>query len=108
LESRYHQRDSPQKDNDLSLQIESLGLSDSAYASALERGVLKSKGNISLTSKAFEDAGVTDPNVLDKSYWIKRVGELSIQLQQSSEYWSEKVRELSMQIELTQSIHGSP
>ncbi|XP_067932681.1 interaptin-like [Watersipora subatra] len=36
---------------------------------------------------------------LDKSYWIQRVGELSMQLQQSSEYWSEKVGNLQAQLE---------
>uniref|UniRef100_A0A8W8KBS5 Uncharacterized protein n=2 Tax=Magallana TaxID=2171616 RepID=A0A8W8KBS5_MAGGI len=48
--------------------------------------------------KGLEDAGISDPHALDKNYWIQRVGELSIQLQQSSEYWADKVRELSGQL----------
>ncbi|WAR12172.1 PMFBP-like protein [Mya arenaria] len=40
--------------------------------------------------KVMEENGVSDPNAMDKNYWIQRVGELSIQLQQSSEYWSDK------------------
>ena len=51
---------------------------------------------------ALAETGVSDPNALDKSYWIQRVGELSVQLQQSSDYWSEKVRGLSTQLERAQ------
>ncbi|GFN89840.1 golgin subfamily b member 1-like [Plakobranchus ocellatus] len=54
-------------------------------------------------NKLAEEGGVTDPHSLDKAYWIQRVGELSIQLQQSSEYWSDKVRDLSSQLEKTRS-----
>ncbi|XP_023678207.2 uncharacterized protein [Paramormyrops kingsleyae] len=35
----------------------------------------------------------------DKSYWIRRVGELSVQLQESSEFWSEKMSQLAAEIE---------
>lgn len=56
--------------------------------------------------KVMEDGG--DPNSLDKNYWIQRVGELSIQLQQSSEYWSDKVRELSTQLGQAKSLVASP
>lgn len=54
-------------------------------------------------SKVSEEMGGVDPSNLDKSYWIQRVGELSIQLQQSSDYWSEKVRDLSGQLEKARS-----
>lgn len=36
----------------------------------------------SVMRKEIEKAGVKDPQVLDKSYWIQRVGEVSIQM-----YW---------------------
>ncbi|KAI1889045.1 hypothetical protein AGOR_G00175010 [Albula goreensis] len=36
---------------------------------------------------------------LDKSYWIQRVGELSAQLQESTEYWSEKMNDLTTETE---------
>ncbi|KAG7488586.1 hypothetical protein MATL_G00036010 [Megalops atlanticus] len=36
---------------------------------------------------------------LDKSYWIQRVGELSVQLRESTEYWSEKMSDLTAEIE---------
>ncbi|XP_064410275.1 uncharacterized protein LOC135354939 [Latimeria chalumnae] len=43
---------------------------------------------------------------LDKSYWIQRVGELSAQLQESTEYWTDKMNELTLEIE--QAHLGSP
>lgn len=49
-----------------------------------------------------------DSSNLDKSYWIQRVGELSMQLQQSSEYWSEKVGNLQTQLETSQRGISSP
>ncbi|XP_038069126.1 uncharacterized protein LOC119738342 [Patiria miniata] len=73
---------------------------DSAYASSLGRGSQRQNKDKmqSAINSALKDAGVSDPNTLDKSYWIQRVGELSLQLQQSSEFWSDKVRDLSAQL----------
>jgi hypothetical protein len=52
---------------------------------------------------ATEESGLSDPQAMDKNYWISRVGELSLQLQTSSEYWSDKVRDLSHQLDVTKS-----
>ncbi|KAK6491012.1 early endosome antigen 1-like [Huso huso] len=57
-----------------------------------------------LTRRDLEEPWIRDS--LDKSYWIQRVGELSAQLQESTEYWSEKMNELTMEIE--QAHAGSP
>ncbi|XP_067888179.1 polyamine-modulated factor 1-binding protein 1-like isoform X2 [Heterodontus francisci] len=46
-----------------------------------------------------EKSGITDPMLPDKSYWIQRVGELSAQLQESTEYWTDKMNELTKEIE---------
>lgn len=81
--------------------IDAYGLNDSAYSS-IDKGLQKSaqKDKVrSIMRKEMEKAGVKDPQILDKSYWIQRVGELSIQLQQSSEYWAQKVRDLTTQVE---------
>lgn len=75
------------------------GLSDSAYASVLERGLSRSLLKDTVKGSLIGSENTADPDALDKSYWIQRVGELSVQLQQSSDYWSDKVRELSAQIE---------
>jgi len=53
----------------------------------------------SLLGTALEETAASDQPDLDKNYWISRVGELSVQLQQSSEYWSDKVRDLQGQLE---------
>ncbi|MGH0153879.1 UNVERIFIED_CONTAM: hypothetical protein FKN15_025756 [Acipenser sinensis] len=57
-----------------------------------------------LTRRDLEEPWMRDS--LDKSYWTQRVGELSAQLQESTEYWSEKMNELTMEIE--QAHAGSP
>ncbi|KAM4688923.1 uncharacterized protein O3C94_007026 [Discoglossus pictus] len=38
-------------------------------------------------------------NSEDKSYWIQRVGELSVQLQENTEYWTEKMNKLTNEIQ---------
>ncbi|XP_064189240.1 early endosome antigen 1-like isoform X1 [Anguilla rostrata] len=53
-----------------------------------------------LTRGDLEEARMRD--ALDKSYWIQRVGELSAQLQESTEYWSEKMSDLAAEIEHAQ------
>ncbi|XP_078396398.1 uncharacterized protein LOC144679671 isoform X2 [Cetorhinus maximus] len=52
-----------------------------------------------LTREDLEESEITDPMIPDKSYWIQRVGELSAQLQESTEYWTEKMNELTKEIE---------
>ncbi|XP_072323613.1 uncharacterized protein [Scyliorhinus torazame] len=52
-----------------------------------------------LAIEDLEISQVTDPMLPDKSYWIQRVGELSAQLQESTEYWTDKMNELTKQIE---------
>ncbi|XP_067833252.1 early endosome antigen 1-like [Heptranchias perlo] len=52
-----------------------------------------------LTREDLEKSEITDPVVPDKSYWIQRVGELSAQLQESTEYWTDKMNELTKEIE---------
>jgi len=92
----------PHRDTDNIMDAYGLnGLNDSAYSS-LDKGLQKSGQKDKMRSimrKEMDKAGVRDPQVLDKSYWIKRVGELSIQLQQSSEYWAQKVRDLTAQMD---------
>jgi len=84
---------------------DSYGLIDTSYGNNNERsysGPANRREKLgTAVTKELEKAGVSSPEALDKSYWIQRVGELSIQLQQSSEYWSQKVRELSSQVERT-------
>ena len=53
----------------------------------------------SAISGAIADTGVTDPNALDKSYWMQKVGELSVQLEQNSDYWSKRARETGGQLQ---------
>ncbi|XP_072427450.1 uncharacterized protein [Chiloscyllium punctatum] len=52
-----------------------------------------------LTREDLEKSVNTDPMIPDKSYWIQQVGELSAQLQESTEYWTDKMNELTKQIE---------
>ncbi|KAJ7374584.1 hypothetical protein OS493_004922 [Desmophyllum pertusum] len=92
----------PHRDTDNIMDAYGLnGLNDSAYSSidkGLQKPAQKDKMR-SIMRKEMDKAGVKDPQVLDKSYWIQRVGELSIQLQQSSEYWAQKVRDLTTQMD---------
>ncbi|XP_061093390.1 nuclear mitotic apparatus protein 1-like isoform X1 [Conger conger] len=53
-----------------------------------------------LTRGDLEEARMRDSP--DKSYWIQRVGELSAQLQESTEYWSEKMSDLAAEVEHAQ------
>lgn len=95
----YKFADVPHRDTDNIM--DAYGLNDSAYSS-LDKGLQKSAQKDKMRSamrKEMDKAGVNDPQVLDKSYWIQRVGELSIQLQQSSEYWAQKVRDLTSQLD---------
>ncbi|MBN3313958.1 PMFBP protein, partial [Atractosteus spatula] len=55
------------------------------------------EGTETLTRRDLEEPRIRDS--LDKSYWIRRVGELSAQLQESTEYWSEKMNELTVEIQ---------
>jgi len=48
-----------------------------------------------LLAKEIERSGMTSEEALDKSYWVQRVGDLSEQLQRSSEYWSQKLHNVS-------------
>ncbi|XP_078073240.1 uncharacterized protein LOC144496130 [Mustelus asterias] len=52
-----------------------------------------------LTREDLEKSEANDPMIPNKSYWIQRVGELSAQLQESTEYWTDKMNELTKQIE---------
>ena len=47
-----------------------------------------------LMKRALVETGIANPDVMDKNYWIARVGQLSQQLQDSSEYWADKVQQL--------------
>uniref|UniRef100_W5N7L5 Uncharacterized protein n=1 Tax=Lepisosteus oculatus TaxID=7918 RepID=W5N7L5_LEPOC len=55
------------------------------------------EGTETLTRRDLEEPRISDS--LNKSYWIQRVGELSAQLQESTEYWSEKMNELTVEIQ---------
>eukprot|EP00062_Callorhinchus_milii_P024394 gi/632984252/ref/XP_007909048.1/ PREDICTED: uncharacterized protein LOC103190166 [Callorhinchus milii] len=52
-----------------------------------------------LIRKDLAKSGLTDSVAPDKSYWIQRVGELSAQLQESTEYWTDKMNALTKEIE---------
>ena len=47
-----------------------------------------------LMNRALVESGIANPDAVDKNYWISRVGQLSHQLQESSEYWADKVQQL--------------
>ncbi|XP_038665581.1 golgin subfamily B member 1-like isoform X3 [Scyliorhinus canicula] len=61
--------------------------------------VSQKERGVELAREDLEISQVTDPMLPDKSYWIQRVGELSAQLQESTEYWTDKMNELTKQIE---------
>jgi chromosome segregation ATPase len=85
--------------NELRSQLDSLKLKQ-LYPSAHDSGSKSSRRvDKNLVGRELEKAGVADPNDLDKSYWISRVGELSVQLQQSTDYWKNKLREVQVNAE---------
>ncbi|XP_015780773.1 PREDICTED: polyamine-modulated factor 1-binding protein 1-like isoform X1 [Acropora digitifera] len=69
----YKFADVPHRDTDNIM--DAYGLNDSAYSS-LDKGLQKSAQKDKMRSamrKEMDKAGVNDPQVLDKSYWIQRV-----------------------------------
>ncbi|XP_057291270.1 227 kDa spindle- and centromere-associated protein-like [Hydractinia symbiolongicarpus] len=85
------------KENDIELLREDLNKSLQERNLAVEvkprrMPPLAKPDNISaLLNQELERAGASSEDALDKSYWINRVGELSVQLQQSSDYWTRKL-----------------
>lgn len=76
---------------------------DSKYRTTMEKGL--SSTNVEAPLRCGGSETESEAAAMDKNYWVRRAGELSVQLQQSSEYWTQKVRELSIELEKCKQTH---